>query len=86
MSTSRFMRYPKDRLAALASASALRAIREGLLWTMPCLLVSALFLVLSVVAGPARPPPGRGQNHAPPQPTQKTKNPIKVGPNVGKIV
>ncbi|MFY3924693.1 hypothetical protein ACOTJA_15215 [Achromobacter xylosoxidans] len=52
MSTSRFMRYPKDRLAALASASALRAIREGLLWTMPCLLVSALFLVLSVVAGP----------------------------------
>jgi PTS system cellobiose-specific IIC component len=51
MPTSSFMRYPKDRLAALASASALRAIREGLLWTMPCLLVSALFLVLSVVAG-----------------------------------
>ena len=51
MPTTSFMRYPKDRLAALASASALRAIREGLLWTMPCLLVSALFLVLSVVAG-----------------------------------
>ncbi|CAB3666920.1 hypothetical protein LMG3458_00889 [Achromobacter deleyi] len=44
------MRYPKDRLAALAGASALRAIREGLLWTMPCLLVAALFLVLAIVA------------------------------------
>ncbi|WP_255468266.1 EAL domain-containing protein [Achromobacter sp. UMC71] len=44
------MRYPKDRLAALAGASSLRAIREGLLWTMPCLLVAALFLVLAVVA------------------------------------
>lgn len=44
------MRYPKDRLAALAGANALRAIREGLLWTMPCLLVAALFLVLSVLA------------------------------------
>ncbi|WP_424625085.1 PTS sugar transporter subunit IIC/EAL domain-containing protein [Achromobacter marplatensis] len=43
-------RNPKDRLASLASASALRAIREGLLWTLPCLLVTALFLVLSVVA------------------------------------
>ncbi|WP_447921573.1 PTS sugar transporter subunit IIC/EAL domain-containing protein [Achromobacter aegrifaciens] len=43
-------RYPKDRLAALASASGLRAIREGLLWTMPCLLVTALLLVLSVIA------------------------------------
>ncbi|CAB3891546.1 PTS sugar transporter subunit IIC/EAL domain-containing protein [Achromobacter anxifer] len=44
------MRSPKDRLTALASASSLRAIREGLLWTMPCLLVTALFLVLSVIA------------------------------------
>ncbi len=44
------MRYPKDRLAALAGASSLRAIREGLLWTMPCLLVAALFLVLAVMA------------------------------------
>lgn len=44
------MRYPKDRLAALAGANGLRAIREGLLWTMPCLLVAALFLVLSVLA------------------------------------
>ena len=42
--------YRKDRLALLASANALRAIREGLLWTLPCLLVSALFLVLSVLA------------------------------------
>lgn len=45
-----FPHYPRDRLAALASANALRAIREGLLWVMPCLLVSALFLVLSVCA------------------------------------
>ncbi len=44
------MRYPKDRLAALAGASSLRAIREGLLWTMPCLLVAALFLVLAIIA------------------------------------
>ncbi|MBB1627653.1 PTS sugar transporter subunit IIC [Achromobacter sp. UMC71] len=50
MPTTSFMRYPKDRLAALAGASSLRAIREGLLWTMPCLLVAALFLVLAVVA------------------------------------
>lgn len=50
MPKSKLLRYPKDRLAALAGANALRAIREGLLWTMPCLLVSALFLVLSVVA------------------------------------
>ncbi|WP_175175370.1 PTS sugar transporter subunit IIC/EAL domain-containing protein [Achromobacter pestifer] len=50
MPKSILLRYPKDRLAALASASALRAIREGLLWTMPCLLVTALFLVLSVIA------------------------------------
>ena len=50
MPKSIFPLYPKDRLAALASANALRAIREGLLWTMPCLLVSALFLLLSVCA------------------------------------
>ena len=50
MPKSVFLRYPKDRLAALASANALRAIREGLLWTLPCLLVSALFLLLSVCA------------------------------------
>lgn len=50
MPKSIFPLYPTDRLAALASANALRAIREGLLWTMPCLLVSALFLILSVCA------------------------------------
>lgn len=50
MSKLALMRYPKDRLAALAGASALRAIREGLLWTLPCLLVTALFLVLTVIA------------------------------------
>ncbi len=50
MSKLALMRYPKDRLAALAGASALRAIREGLLWTLPCLLITALFLVLSVIA------------------------------------
>ena len=50
MPKSIFAHYPRDRLAALASANSLRAIREGLLWAMPCLLVSALFLVLSVCA------------------------------------
>ncbi|MBD8149968.1 PTS sugar transporter subunit IIC/EAL domain-containing protein [Pseudomonas fluorescens] len=35
------------RLAALASIESLRAIREGLLWILPCLLVSAGFLILS---------------------------------------
>lgn len=39
-----------QRLAALASASSMRAIREGLLWLVPCLLVSATFLVLSALA------------------------------------
>ncbi|MGY2288606.1 PTS sugar transporter subunit IIC/EAL domain-containing protein [Pseudomonas sp. SDO528_S397] len=38
------------RLAALASAESLRAIREGLLWILPCLLVSAAFLILSECA------------------------------------
>ena len=50
MPKSIFPHYPRDRLAALASANALRAIREGLLWTLPCLLVSALLLILSVCA------------------------------------
>ncbi|WP_435816395.1 hypothetical protein [Achromobacter xylosoxidans] len=83
MSTSRFMRYPKDRLAALASASALRAIREGLLWTMPCLLVSALFLVLSVVAGPARPAPGVVVGLAPRHPPPYTHKTMAVGATGG---
>lgn len=36
-----------QRLARLAGAESLRAIREGLLWLLPCLLVSALFLIVS---------------------------------------
>lgn len=39
-----------QRLAALASTESLRAIREGLLWILPCLLVSAGFLILSEFA------------------------------------
>ena len=35
-----------QRLARLAGANSMRAIREGLLWLVPCLLVSALFLSL----------------------------------------
>ncbi|MGV2904584.1 PTS sugar transporter subunit IIC/EAL domain-containing protein [Achromobacter sp. AGC25] len=50
MPKSTLPRHPKDRLAALATAGSLRAIREGLLWTLPCLLVTALFLVVSVAA------------------------------------
>lgn len=38
------------RLEAVARADAMRAIREGLLWVLPCLMVSAVFLVLSVLA------------------------------------
>lgn len=39
-----------QRLARLAGANSMRAIREGLLWLVPCLLVSALFLILSALA------------------------------------
>ncbi len=46
-----------QRLAALAGADAMRAIREGLLWLVPCLLVSAAFLVLSALAQLAGLPP-----------------------------
>lgn len=38
------------RLEAVARADAMRAIREGLLWVLPCLMVSAVLLVLSVLA------------------------------------
>ncbi len=37
------------RLQAVARADSMRAIREGLLWVLPCLMVSAVFLVSSVL-------------------------------------
>lgn len=43
---SLFLHRQLDRLA---NANALRAIREGLLWIIPALLVSACFLVLAVL-------------------------------------
>ncbi|KAF1029151.1 MAG: putative cyclic di-GMP phosphodiesterase PdeB [Pseudomonas sp.] len=45
-----FNLFVTRRLATLASAESLRAIREGLLWILPCLLVSAVFLILSECA------------------------------------
>ncbi len=36
-----------NRLAALAAAGTMRAIREGMLWLMPCLLTSAAFQTYS---------------------------------------
>ncbi|MCF5018217.1 EAL domain-containing protein [Pseudomonas lactis] len=45
-----FKRFLTQRLAVLASTESLRAIREGLLWILPCLLVSAGFLILSECA------------------------------------
>lgn len=45
-----FKLFLTQRLAALASIESLRAIREGLLWILPCLLVSAGFLILSECA------------------------------------
>ncbi|MFC6300908.1 EAL domain-containing protein [Pseudomonas sp. CCM 7893] len=50
MAQTLFKLFFTQRLAALASTESLRAIREGLLWILPCLLVSAGFLVLSECA------------------------------------
>ncbi|WP_339471820.1 EAL domain-containing protein [Pseudomonas sp. EL_65y_Pfl1_R83] len=50
MAQSLFKLFFTQRLAALASTESLRAIREGLLWILPCLLVSASFLILSECA------------------------------------
>jgi PTS system cellobiose-specific IIC component len=50
MAQTLFKLFFTQRLAALASAESLRAIREGLLWILPCLLVSAGFLILSECA------------------------------------
>ena len=41
--------FLSDRLNRLAGSDSMRAIREGLLWIVPSLLVSATFLVLAVV-------------------------------------
>lgn len=48
------------RLEAVARADSMRAIREGLLWVLPCLMVSAVFLVLSVLARVLGLPPAVG--------------------------
>ncbi|MBI6563924.1 PTS sugar transporter subunit IIC/EAL domain-containing protein [Pseudomonas synxantha] len=50
MAQTLFRLFLTQRLAVLASAESLRAIREGLLWILPCLLVSAGFLILSECA------------------------------------
>ncbi|MFB3305459.1 EAL domain-containing protein [Pseudomonas sp. AMR01] len=50
MAQTLFKLFLTQRLAALASTESLRAIREGLLWVLPCLLVSAGFLMLSECA------------------------------------
>jgi len=50
MAQTLFKLFFTQRLAALASTESLRAIREGLLWILPCLLVSAGFLLLSECA------------------------------------
>ena len=50
MAHTLFKLFLTQRLAVLASTESLRAIREGLLWILPCLLVSAGFLILSECA------------------------------------
>lgn len=80
------MRYPKDRLAALASANALRAIREGLLWTLPCLLVAALFLVLSVLARQLGLPPAVAEMLANVHSRLNAIMPILVSTSVGYMM
>jgi len=50
MAQTLFKLFFTQRLAALASTESLRAIREGLLCILPCLLVSAGFLILSEFA------------------------------------
>ena len=46
----RFKLFFTHRLALLAGAESLRSIREGLLWLLPCLLLSALLLILAQCA------------------------------------
>ncbi len=47
MRQPRFKLFFTHRLALLAGAESLRSIREGLLWLLPCLLVSAVLLILA---------------------------------------
>ncbi|UCZ85164.1 EAL domain-containing protein [Pseudomonas sp. L5B5] len=50
MRQPRFKLFFTHRLALLAGAESLRSIREGLLWLLPCLLLSALLLMLAQCA------------------------------------
>ncbi|KTC63585.1 PTS sugar transporter subunit IIC [Pseudomonas fluorescens ABAC62] len=50
MAHTLFKLFFTRRLVALASTASLHAIREGLLWVLPCLLVSAAFLIVSECA------------------------------------
>jgi lactose/cellobiose-specific phosphotransferase system IIC component len=52
-----FSQYSAGYLESLAASHSLRAIREGLLWIIPCLLVSATFLVASVIFQALQMPP-----------------------------
>ncbi|MDT9646636.1 PTS transporter subunit EIIC, partial [Pseudomonas sp. JV245A] len=52
-----FKLFFTHRLALLAGAESLRSIREGLLWLLPCLLVSALLLILGQCAQALGAPP-----------------------------
>lgn len=47
--TPRWTQPLSDRLDRLAESDSMRAIREGLLWIIPSLLVSASFLVLAAI-------------------------------------
>ncbi len=49
--------FLSQRLATLAGADSMRAIREGLLWLVPCLLLSAAFMMLSALGQMAGLPP-----------------------------
>ena len=50
MALKLFTLFPAHRLADLASAGSLRAMREGLLWVLPCLLLAAAFLISGELA------------------------------------
>ncbi|MCE4052589.1 EAL domain-containing protein [Pseudomonas sp. Au-Pse12] len=52
-----FKLFFTHRLALLAGAESLRSIREGLLWLLPCLLVSAMLLILGQCAQALGAPP-----------------------------
>ncbi|WP_144630928.1 EAL domain-containing protein [Bordetella genomosp. 13] len=50
MPRTRIVQLNRAGLSRLASATTLRVMREGMVWTLPCLLVSALMLLLSQAA------------------------------------